>query len=106
MKMNMFAVYYKVKPDIEYHIRGINLEVVKPTTIQVTEQPLQHNINKLRICEKYALDERPSIFITDKAIFSSQRKLCKDLYGKGSVEETNLWSWVSRGLMPRQIDWR
>jgi hypothetical protein len=39
MRMNMFAVYDKVKPDIE-NIRGLNLEAVKLTTVQVTSQPL------------------------------------------------------------------
>jgi hypothetical protein len=33
--MNMFAVQDKVKPDIEI-IRGLNLAVVKLTTVQVT----------------------------------------------------------------------
>jgi hypothetical protein len=37
--MNMFAV----KPDIE-NIRGLNLEVVKLMTVQVTRQPLHHKI--------------------------------------------------------------
>jgi hypothetical protein len=32
-----------VKPDIE-NIRGLNLAVVKLTTVQVTKQPLQHKI--------------------------------------------------------------
>jgi hypothetical protein len=31
------------KPDIE-NIRGLNLAVVKLTTVQVTRQPLQHKI--------------------------------------------------------------
>jgi hypothetical protein len=39
MRTNMFAVYDKVKPDIE-NIRGLNLAVVKPTTVQVTKLPL------------------------------------------------------------------
>jgi hypothetical protein len=34
---------------------------------------------------KYTLDERPSIFIRDKPIFSSERILHKDYYRKGSV---------------------
>jgi hypothetical protein len=37
--MNMLAVYNKVKPDIE-NIRGLNLEVVKLTTVEVTKLPL------------------------------------------------------------------
>jgi hypothetical protein len=35
-----------VKPDIE-NIRGLNLEVVKLTTVQVTRQPLKHKICKI-----------------------------------------------------------
>jgi hypothetical protein len=35
-----------VKPDIE-NIRGLNLEVVKLMTVQVTRQPLQHKICKI-----------------------------------------------------------
>jgi hypothetical protein len=37
--INMFAVQDKVKPDIE-HIGGLNLAVVKLTTVQVTKLPL------------------------------------------------------------------
>jgi hypothetical protein len=39
MKMNMFAVLGKVKPDIE-NVRGLNFEVVKLTTVQVTKLSL------------------------------------------------------------------
>jgi hypothetical protein len=39
MRMNMFAVYDKAKQDIE-NIRGLNLAVVKLTTVQVTKVPL------------------------------------------------------------------
>jgi hypothetical protein len=39
MSMNMFVVQDKAKPDTE-NIRGLNLAVVKLTTIQVTELPL------------------------------------------------------------------
>jgi hypothetical protein len=34
-----------VKPDIE-NTRGLNLAVVKLTTVQVTELPLKHKISK------------------------------------------------------------
>jgi hypothetical protein len=34
-----------------------------------------------------ALEERPSIFIRDKPIFSSERVLHEDYYRKGSVEK-------------------
>jgi hypothetical protein len=33
-------------------------------------------------------DERPSIFIRDEPIFSSERMLHKDYYRKGLVEKT------------------
>jgi hypothetical protein len=42
----MFAVWDKVKPDIE-NIRGLNLAVVKLMTLQVTRQPLQHKMYKI-----------------------------------------------------------
>jgi hypothetical protein len=44
--MNMFAVYYKVKPDIG-NIGGLNLALVKLTTIQVTKLPLLHKIGEI-----------------------------------------------------------
>jgi hypothetical protein len=39
MRMNMFAVQDKAKPDVE-NIRGLNLAVVKLTTVQVTKLQL------------------------------------------------------------------
>jgi hypothetical protein len=36
------------------------------------------------------IDERPSIFIRDKSIFSSERMLYKDYDRKGSVENKSL----------------
>jgi hypothetical protein len=39
MRMNMFAIKEKAKPDIE-NIRGLNLAVVKLTTVQMTKLPL------------------------------------------------------------------
>jgi hypothetical protein len=38
MRMNMFSVEDKAKPHIE-KIRGLNMAVVKLTTVQVTRQP-------------------------------------------------------------------
>jgi hypothetical protein len=38
------------------------------------------------------LEERPSVFISDKPIFSSERILHKDYYLKGSIEKSDLWS--------------
>jgi hypothetical protein len=39
MRMNMFVVQDKAKPDVE-NVRGFNLAVVKLTTVQVTKLPL------------------------------------------------------------------
>jgi hypothetical protein len=39
---------------------------------------------------KCTLDERPSIFIRDKLIFSSERMLHKDYYRRSSVEKRSL----------------
>jgi hypothetical protein len=39
MRMNTFSVEDKVKPDIE-NIRGLNLAVVKLTTVQAIKLPL------------------------------------------------------------------
>jgi hypothetical protein len=44
------------------------------------------------ICAKCTLGDRPSIFIRDKTIFSSERMLHKDYYRKGPVEKKNVWS--------------
>jgi hypothetical protein len=44
MRMNMFAAQDKVKRDVE-NIRGLNLVVVKPTTVQVTKLLLYHKIS-------------------------------------------------------------
>jgi hypothetical protein len=39
MRMNMFVVWDKAKPDVE-NIRGLNFAVVKLTTVQMTNLPL------------------------------------------------------------------
>jgi hypothetical protein len=44
MRINRFAVYDKAKPDIE-NIRGLNLSVVKLTTVQVITLPLWRKIS-------------------------------------------------------------
>jgi hypothetical protein len=51
------------------------------------------------MCE-CTLDERPSIFIRDKAIFSSEMMLYKDYDFKGSVEKKSL-IMILRGLDPK-----
>jgi hypothetical protein len=45
LRINMFAVYSKVKPDIE-NIRGLNLAVIKLMTVEVYKLPLVHKISK------------------------------------------------------------
>jgi hypothetical protein len=64
------------------------------------------NFQEHAICVKCTLEKRPSIFITYKPIFSSDRMLHKDYYRKGSAGGKNRLSWVSRGLTPRRTDWR
>jgi hypothetical protein len=68
MRMNMIAVYDKVKPDIE-HIRGLNLAVVKlicsikpVLTEDLCVVQKQGFFNKRAEC---TLHGRPSIFITE-----------------------------------------
>jgi hypothetical protein len=46
--------------------------------------------NDSAICAIRTLEERPSILITDKSIFSSERMLHKDYYRKSSVEKETL----------------
>jgi hypothetical protein len=41
-------------------------------------------------CRPDSLDERPSIFIRDKPIFSSERMLHKDYYRRSSAEKRSL----------------
>jgi hypothetical protein len=53
---------------------------------------------------KCTLDERPSMFIRDKPIFSSERVLHKDYYCRGSFGKKDLCTCVSGGLMPGQTD--
>jgi hypothetical protein len=48
-----------------------------------TDRVLVYSV-KARI-PKYTLDEKPSIFIRDKPIFSSEKMLHKDYYRKSSV---------------------
>jgi hypothetical protein len=91
-----------VKPDIENRT-SLNLEMVTLKTVQVARLPLKHKICRIgmicsakpvvtedlflvqkqeffnnMVCAKYTLDKRPSIFITDNPIFSSERMLHKD----------------------------
>jgi hypothetical protein len=43
---DMFAAQDKSKPDTE-NVRGLNLAVVKLTTVQVTKLPLLHKVRKI-----------------------------------------------------------
>jgi hypothetical protein len=54
---------------------------------------------------KHSLDKRPSIFIRDKLIFSSERMLYKDYDRKGSVDKKSLVVSLE-GLTPRRTDWK
>jgi hypothetical protein len=46
MRMGMFIVQKKANPDVE-NIRGLNLAVVKLTTVEVTALLLWHKIRKI-----------------------------------------------------------
>jgi hypothetical protein len=89
---------------------GLNLAVVKLTTVHVTKLLLYHKtckicmiwsakpvltedlciVQKQEFSMRDTLDERRSIFIRDESIFSSERMLHTDYYRKGSVEKKNL----------------
>jgi hypothetical protein len=56
------------------------------------------------MCETYTRRRR-SLFIREKPILSLGGMLHKKYDNKGSVAKINLWSWVSRGLVPRRTDW-
>jgi hypothetical protein len=64
---------------------------------------MERKRNKFRkpaICAIRAFDERPSIFIRDKLIFSSDRMLHKDYNCKGLVEKKSLVVSL-KGLDPK-----
>jgi hypothetical protein len=48
------------------------------------------------MCARRTLDERPSTFIRDKPIFSSERMLHTDCYSKSSIEK-KIFSRESQG---------
>jgi hypothetical protein len=75
MRMNTFAVQDKMKPDIE-NIRGLNLAVVKFTTVEMTKLPLQHKIRKTgMICSvKPLLTE--DLCVVQKEEFSISCYMC------------------------------
>jgi hypothetical protein len=60
-----------VKTDIE-NIKGLNLAVVKLTTVQVTRQPLQHKICKLdMICSAKPLLTEDLCVVQRQEFFSN-----------------------------------
>jgi hypothetical protein len=121
----MLEVQGKAKPDIE-NIRGLNLEMDKLTTFQVSKLPLYHKIREIgMICSaKPILTEDLCVMQEEKfaVIFyvrflhltkakhihkrhtdlSPERMLHKDYDRKRSFEK-NLCSWVSRGLAPSEL---
>jgi hypothetical protein len=52
----------------------------------------------VKMCAKCTHDERPSAFIKDKPIFSSDRMLHKDHYRKGAVGEKKFLVVGFKGL--------
>jgi hypothetical protein len=50
----------------------------------------KEEFSKHAICGIRTLDEKPSVFIRDKPIFSSEMILHKGYYRKGSVERKSL----------------
>jgi hypothetical protein len=56
------------------------------------QQQLETATEERSVCvvQKEEFDERPSIFIRDKPMFSSEGMLHKDYYRKGSVEKIYL----------------
>jgi hypothetical protein len=93
-----------VKSDIQ-NIRGLNLAVVELTAIEMTKLPLKHMLGMIcpvkpvlteDLCVVqneefsvtcYMCDQKPSIFIRDKIIYSSARMLHKGYYRKSSVRK-------------------
>jgi hypothetical protein len=53
--------------------------------------------NTLSICAIHKIGKRPSIFITDRPNFSSERILNKDYDGKGSVAKKKISGRESQG---------
>jgi hypothetical protein len=65
----------------------------------------QHSINwRYLKCAILTLDEKPSIFIRDNPIFSSEGMLHRNYDSRNSVERM-LWSWSSSSLAPRRTNW-
>jgi hypothetical protein len=65
---------YKVKSDIE-NVRGLNLEVVKLTTVQVTRQPLQY-----KICKIGMIFSAKTVLIEDLCVVQRQEYFSNMLY--------------------------
>jgi hypothetical protein len=66
-----------VKPDIE-NIRGLNLAVVKLTTVQVTRQPLPHKIYKIgMICSAKPVLTENLCVVQKEEFFSTTCYMCE-----------------------------
>jgi hypothetical protein len=63
---------------------------VKPVLTQDLCVVQKEEFSVHAICVKCTLDERLSIFIKDKPIFSSERMLHEDYYCRSSVEKKSL----------------
>jgi hypothetical protein len=74
---------------------------VKPVLTGELRVVQKEEIFNNMLCVKCTLDERPSIFITDKPIFSSDRMLHKDYYPKSSVEKKKSLVVGLRGLVTK-----
>jgi hypothetical protein len=66
-----------MKPDIE-NIRGLNLAVVKLTTVQVTRQPLKHKICEIgMICSAKPVLTQALCVVQKQDFFSVTSYMCE-----------------------------
>jgi hypothetical protein len=92
---------------VAYTIRRATKEVFDPASTRdwFSTQHLRVKV-KVRVTWKCTLDERASVFIRDKLIFSSERMLHKDYHRKSSVEEIpgggSQGTW-SQGKLPYSL---
>jgi hypothetical protein len=70
MKMEMFTILDKAKPDTE-NIRGLNLVVAKPMTVQVTKLPVYCKLLKIRHNLLFsAWPDRGLVYIVNNAMYT------------------------------------
>jgi hypothetical protein len=74
MKMLMFATLDKANPDTE-NTRGLNLAVVKLTTVQVSRRPLQH-----KICKRDMICSTKPVLTEDLCVVQKQEFFNNMLY--------------------------